>query len=276
LWLFLESLARLLNSRRDLMLENLTLRQQWAVLKSKTRRPKLAVPDKFFWLLARRLWAGWKNARFVVTPETVVRWHRESFRLYWKWLSRHRARLGRKPISQEVRDLVFQMLTENPTGRAPRIHGERKMLGCVVSERTISRWIRQVRSSPEPAKRWLTFRRNHREAVAAMDFFTVPTLTVGVLYCFFIIAHDRRRILHCNVTPNPTSAWVMQQLREAFSDKSAPKHLILDRDAKFNPEVVAAVRTMSNKPIRTAFKSPWPNGVAERWVGSCRRDLLVM
>ena len=172
----------------------------------------------------------------MVTPETVVRWHRAGFRLYWAWLSRHKVRLGRKRIGKEVRDLVFQMLAENPTWRAPRIHGELKMLGFEVSERTISRWIRQAPRNPEPAKRWLTFLRNHREAIAAMDFFTVPTLTFGVLYCFFIIAHDRRRILHFNVTRNPTSAWVMQQLREAIPFESAPKYLIFDRDPSSTPK----------------------------------------
>ena len=108
------------------------------------------------------------------------------------------------------------MVTENPTWGAPRIHGELLMLGFDVSERTISRWMRKVPRNPEPAKRWLTFLRNHREAIAAMDFFTVPTITFGVLYCFFIIGHDRRRILYFRVTRHPTSLWVVQQLREAF------------------------------------------------------------
>ena len=272
--LFVELFARLLYSRRDLMLENLVLRQQLAVFKSKSRRPRLATSDKLFWVLARRLWTEWRRALVVVTPETVIRWHRAGFRLYWKWLSRHKARFGRKQIGKEVRDLVFRMVAENPTWRAPRIHGELLMLGFEVSERTISRWIRRAPRSPEPAKRWLTFLRNHREVIAAMDFFTVPTLTFGVLYCFFIIAHDRRRILHCNVTRNPSSIWVIQQLRETFPYQSAPKYLIFDGDAKFDPEVVAAVRAMGSKPTRTSFQSPWQNGVAERWVGSCRRDLL--
>jgi transposase InsO family protein len=106
-----------------------------------------------------------------------------------------------------------------------------------------------------------------------MDFFTVPTFTFGVLYCFFVIAHDRRRILHFNVTRNPTSAWLVQQLRETFPYESPPKYLIFDRDAKFGPEIVAAVQAMGSKPTRTSFRSPWQNGVAERWVESCRRDL---
>jgi transposase InsO family protein len=272
--LFVQSFSRLLYSRRDLMLENLALRQQLAVLKSKDRRLRLATPDKLFWVLSRRLWTGWRKALIVVTPDTVVRWHRSGFRLYWAWLSRHRVRLGRKRIGRQTRDLVFQMLAQNPTWHAPRVHGELTMLGLEVSERTISRWMRQAPRNPEPARRWRTFLHNHREAIVAMDFFTVPTVTLGVLYCFLIIAHDRRRILHLNVTRNPTGAWVIQQLREAFPYQSAPKYLIFDRDAKFDSEVAAAVRALGSKPIRTSFKSPWQNGIAERWVGSCRRDLL--
>jgi transposase InsO family protein len=107
-----------------------------------------------------------------------------------------------------------------------------------------------------------------------MDFFTVPTLTFGVLYCFFVITHDRRRILHCNVTKHPTSAWVVQQLREAFPYDSAPKFLIFDHGSNFNEEVIDTVKSFGVEPKRTCFRSPWQNGVAERWVGNCRWDLI--
>jgi putative transposase len=265
--LFFGSLIRLLSSRRDLLLENLALRQQLAVLKARRPKPRLSIPDKLFWVLARRLWRGWKLSLLVVTPETVVRWHRAGFRLYWTWLSRHRVRVGRKQISKELRALIFQMVVENPTWGAPRIHGELQMLGFVVSERTVSRWVRCAPRNPEPAKRWLIFLRNHRELISAMDFFTVPTVTSSVLYCFFIIAHDRRRILHFNVTRNPTSAWVVQQLREAVPYQSPHRHLIFDHDSKFGLDVVTAVSAMGSQPVRTSFRSPWQNGVAERWVG---------
>ena len=128
--------------------------------------------------------------------------------------------------------------------------------------------------NPDSVKRWLTFLRNHREAIAAMDFFTVPTLTSGVLYWFFVIGHDRRKILYFNVTRNPHALWVVQQLREAWSYKQPHRFLLFDRDTKFTAEVVSAVRDMGSEPTRTTFRSPWQNGVAERWVGSCRRDLL--
>ena len=264
----------LLRSRRDLLLENLSLRQQLAVLATKKPAPCLRMQDRIFWVLLRRVWPGWRNALILVQPETVVRWHRAGFKLYWKWRSRHRNRVGRKRICKELRTLIFKMVAENPTWGAPRIHGELKMLGFDISERTVLRWMRKAPHSPEPAKRWAAFLSNHREAIAAIDFFTVPTLTFGVLTCFFVIAHDRRRILHFNVTRHPTSAWVSQQLLNAFPYDSAPKYLIHDRDAIFNSEVVKTIKVIGIESVRTSFKSPWQNGIAERFVGCCRRDLL--
>jgi hypothetical protein len=188
----------------------------------------------------------------VVTPETVVRWHRAGFRLYWSLISRVRRRVGRKKLSKEVRHLIFRMVAENPTWGAPRIHGELLMLGFDVSERTISRWMKRASKDPEPARSWLTFLHNHREAIAAMDFFTVPTITFGVLYCFFIIGHDRRRILHFNVTRHPTGAWIVQQLREAFPYERATEFLLLDHDSKYGTAVPVAIRSMDIKAVRTA------------------------
>jgi putative transposase len=223
---------------------------------------------------AQRIWSAWKNSLIVVTPDTVVRWHRSGFRLYWRLISRGRKPEGRKRLAKEIRDLIFRMVAENPTWGAPRIHGELGMLGFDVSERTISRWMRGAPRDPEPAKRWLAFLRNHREAIAAMDFFTVPTITFGVIYCFLVIGHDRRRLLHFNVTKQPSSMWIVQQLRQAFPFDSTPRFVILDRDARYGLEVPVAVRSMKIAPIQTSYQSPWQNGIAERWVESCRRDLL--
>jgi transposase InsO family protein len=177
-------------------------------------------------------------------------------------------------VSRELRELIFRMVVENPTWGAPRIHGELKMLGFDISERTVSRWMRKAPRNPEPAKQWKAFLSNHREAIAAMDFFTVPTFTFGVLYGFFVITHNRRRILHFNVISHPTSEWVAQQLREAFPYESAPRYLIFDRATNFDGEVVETMKGFGITPKRTSFRSPWQNGVAERWVGNCRRDLL--
>jgi putative transposase len=209
-----------------------------------------------------------------VNPETVVRWHRAGFRLYWTRLSRHQIAFGRKRITRELRELIFKMVAENPTWGAPRIPGELQMLGFDISERTVSRWVQRTPRDPDKIARWKAFPKNHREVIAAMDFFSVPTVTFGLLYCFFIIDHGRRRILHFNATHNPTNSWVVQQLREAFPFYPSHKHLIFDRDAKFGVEVAAMVKAIGISPKRISYQSPWQNGVLERWVESCRRDLL--
>jgi transposase InsO family protein len=157
---------------------------------------------------------------------------------------------------------------------APRIHGELNLLGFDISERTVLNRMRKAPRNPDLAKRWATFIANHREAIAAMDFFTVPTMTFGVLYGFFVIAHGRRQILHFNVTRNPTSAWIPQQLREAFPYDCAPRWLIFDRGCNFNSDVAETIRCFGAEPKRTSFQSPWQNDVAERFIGNCRRDRL--
>jgi putative transposase len=257
-------LPRALRSRRELLLENLVLRQQLSVLKRRAHKARVSSLDKLFWVMVQRFWSGWKRSLILVSPETVVRWHRAGFGFYWTWLSHHRICLGRKRISTELRELIFKMVAENPTWGAPRIHGELQMLGFDISERTVSRWVQRAPRNPDKVDRWKAFLQNHREAIAAMDFFTVHTATFKMLYCFFILSHDHRRILHFNVTRNPTSHWVVQQLREAFPFEPSHKYLIFDRDAKFGPEVIAAVKAVGRAPKRTSFRSPWQNGTAER------------
>jgi transposase InsO family protein len=208
----------------------------------------------------------------VVKPETVVGWHRAGFRAYWRFLARRHS--GRPTSTPELRHLIRSMAGENPTWGAPRIHGELLKLGFEISESTVSRYLAQGTSSPDSNQRWLTFLKNHREAIAAMDFFTVPTATFRVLYCFFVISHGRRNFLHFNVTEHPTCAWIVQQLREAFPEDRAPQYLLLDRDVNFSGEVATMLEYLGSELIRTAYRSPWQNGVAERWVGSCRRELL--
>jgi putative transposase len=220
----------------------------------------------------RRFWPGWSQVLVLVKPATVVGWHRAGFRLFWRW--RSRARCGRLKIIKELRFLILRMARENTGWGAPKIHGELLKLGFLISERTVARYLRSVRKRRDPGQRWRAFLHNHREAIVAMDFFVVPTLSFRLLYCFFVIEHDRRRILHCNVTSHPTSAWVVQQLREAFPEAGPYRYMILDRDTTFNTEVRAFLRSTGLNPTRTSVQSPWQNGVAERWIGSCRRELL--
>ena len=227
-------------SREDLILENLALRQQLLALHTKRPRHRLSTMHKLFWIALRRLWSEWKAPLILVTPRTVVAWHRAGFRLYWRWLSRARRVGGRKRVSTEIRSLISRMAADNPTWGAPRIHGEWLKLGFDLSEPTVSRWLRRVPRNPDPVKRWLTFLRNHRDAIAAMDFFTVPTITFGVLYCFFVIGHDRRQVLRCNVTRAPNALWIVQQMREAWPYQLADRFLLFDRDAKFGNDVVSS------------------------------------
>ena len=185
-------------SRSDTALEVLALRQQVAVLKRKRPRPTLNSLDRFFWTTLCHFWSRWTDVLVIVKPKTVIGWHRAGFRLYWRWRSRPRG--GRPRITEEVRTLIRRLASENPSWGAPKIQGELQKLGCVISERTVARYLRRVQRRGDPGKQWLTFLQNHREIIAAFDFFTVPMVTFQLLYCFFVIEHGRRKILHFNVT----------------------------------------------------------------------------
>jgi putative transposase len=252
-------------SRGDIAIEVLALRQQIAVLKRRRPRPTLNSLDRLFWTTLRRFWSRWTDVLVIVRPETVIGWHRAGFRLYWRWRSRPRS--GRPKITAEIRLLIRRLAEENAGWGAPRIHGELLKLGFVVSERTVARYLRSVQRRGDPGKRWLAFLRNHREVIVAFDFFTVPTVTFQSLYCFFVVEHGRRKILHSNVTRHPTAEWVLQQLREAFPEAAPYRYVILDRDSKFDADVIKFLKATGLKPKRTSVQAPWQNGVAERWVG---------
>jgi putative transposase len=259
-------------SRTDTAVEVLALRQQVAVLKRRRPRPPMRPLDRLFWTLLRATWSRWKDALVIVKPETVVGWHRAGFRLYWRWKSRRRD--GRPRIKEEIRVLIRRLAQENSDWGAPKIHGELQKLGFVLSERTVARYLRSLQRRGDPAKKWLAFLRNHREAIVALDLFTVPTATFRVLYCFFVIEHERRRILHFNVTPHPSADWIVQQLRETFPEAASYRYAILDHDSIFNVDVIAFLKATGFKPKRTSIQAPWQNGTAERWIGSCRREIL--
>jgi hypothetical protein len=260
-------------SRESLVIENIALRQQITALKQERPRPTLDYADRGFWVALRSSWSGWANRLVIVKPETVVRWHRERFRRHWRTNSQ-RKRPGRPRIEPEVRSLIRQMAADG--WGAPRIHGELLKLGFDTRETTVSRYMPRPRlpAEPDQLKRWLAFLRNHKGDVAAMDFFPVPTASLRVLHCFFVTHHGRRKVLHFNATFNPTSAWVIQQLREAFPYDTGPRHLIFDRDWIFSAAVVGFVKAMGTTPCRTAFRCPWQNPLAERWIGRARRELF--
>jgi len=267
------ALARaLFGSRLELLAENLALRQQLAIFKHKRSRPRMGPGDRMFWVFLRSVWRHWANALIVVEPDTVVQWQRQGFKWFWRWISRAK-RVGRPQIAREVRELIGMMARDNGWG-APRIHGELLKLGIVIDERTVSRYLPRGRTSPDKLQRWLVFLRNHRDALVGMDFFTVPTVTFGLLWIFVVLHHERRRIVHFAVTDHPEAPWVIQQLREAFAFDTAPRYAILDRDGKDGHLVPAAMQSMGVKPVRTAPRSPWQNPYVERFGGTLRRELL--
>jgi transposase InsO family protein len=267
----LHSLRACFRSQREQALVELALRQQLAVYGDAGQRPRLTSLDRAFWVLLRQLWPRWREVLVVVQPNTVVRWHRKGFRLYWRFRSRRRP--GRPRIPKDVRELIRRMALENPWG-ARKIHAELAKLGIEVSLATVSRYL--PKRPPDPARRqnWLTFLRNHKDAIAAMDFFVVPTVRFRLLYVWFVLDHDRRRLIHFDVTTSPTARWVIQQLRETFPWDDALPFLLYDHDSIFSAEVTATIRNLGSEPVRTAYRSPWQNPFAERWVGTCRRELL--
>lgn len=253
------------------MIVELALHQQLATFAQTRSKPKLTPVDRAFWVALFRFWPRWRDTLVIVKPDTVIRWHRKGFRLYWRTISKRGP--GRPPISEELQTLIRRLAAENGW-RARKIHGELKKLGFTVGLATVSRYLPKRTPDPGKQQRWMTFLRNHRDGIAAMDFFVIPTVGFRLLYVWFIIDHGRRRIIHFNVTTNPGAQWVIQQLREAFPDDSAPRYLIFDNDTIFSDEVTEAIKRFGTEPKRTAFQSPWQNGVAERWVGSCKREII--
>jgi putative transposase len=256
---------------RHLALENLALRHQLAVYKRTVTRPKLRPIDRLFWVWLAKVWAGWRQPLVIVTPATVLRWQRRRFREHWTALSR-RPTCGRPPINAEIKALVTRMAVANPLWGAPRIHGELLKLGIHVAERTVSRLLPPRRSPP--SQTWRTFLTNHVRDLVAIDFFTVPTARLRVLFVLVVLAHHRRRVLHFNVTEHPTATWTAQQLIEAFPDASAPFYLLRDRDRVYGHAFSHRVKGMGIREVLTAPHSPWQNPFAERLIGSIRRECL--
>ena len=227
--------------------------------------------DRLFFILLYRWFPSILKAITIVRPETVVRWHHNGFRRYWGSISNPGP--GRPPLPKEARELIVRMATENHW-RARKIHAELGKLGIRVSLATVSRHLPKALPDPNQRQRWMTFLRNHKDVIAGMDFFVVPTVRFRLLYVWFAIDHGRRRILHFNVTTHPTTRWVIQQLRETFPEESTRRFLVYDNDAIFSAAVTQAIENLQISPKRTAFRSPWQNGTAERLVGSVRRELL--
>jgi len=258
-------------SRHALALENAALRHQIEVLQRNCSRPGLKWRDRAFWDLLSCLWPDWRKTLYIVQPETVIRWHRQGFRYYWRWKSRVRWP-GRPRTPREVRDLIRQMSRDNPLWGAPRIHGELCKLGIVISQASVSKYM--ARHRRPPSQSWRTFLANHANDIGSIDFFTVPTATFRVLYIFLVLDNARRKILHFNVTESPSAVWTGQQIVEAFPWDTAPRWLIRDRDGKFGEDFIRRVAAMGIEQVLISRRSPWQNPYVERAIGSIRRECL--
>jgi putative transposase len=260
-----------LSGHQHVALENAALRQQLAVFKRDVKRPRLRRRDRMFWIGLRAIWKEWKSALVMVRPETVISWQRKRFKRYWWNLSQSKEP-GRPRVSSEIRKLVRHMAAANPLWGAPRVHGELLKLGFEISERTVSRLM--PKKDRKPSQTWMTFLRNHVGQMVSVDFFTVVTIRLQVLYVFLILAHDRRRVLHFNITAHPTAVWAAQQIVEAFPDDTAPRYLLRDRDAIYGHSFTDRVEGMDMEQAQIAARSPWQNCYVERVIGSIRRECL--
>jgi len=232
---------------------------------------RLCRRDRLFWLGLSRLWQGWKSVLVIVTPATVIRWQRQGFRYYWRWKSRGRP-VGRPLVEAEVRALIRRLSHENPIWGTPRFQAELRLLGHDVAASTIDKY--RARGGKPASPTWRSFLKNHVAALTSVDFLVVPTVTFQLLYVFVVLRHERRKVVHFNVTAHPTAAWTGQQVRQAFPFDEAPRYLLRDRDAIYGEEFQRGVRSLGIQEVIIAPRSPWQSPYVERLIGTLRRECL--
>ena len=264
------ALTDIMRSRADLIAENALLRQQLVVLRRQVKRPQLTNGDRIRLVLLARVTRYWQYALHIVQPDTLLRWHRDLFRLYWRRKSRKRKRKPRIP--QETIDLIKQMAAESRLWGAERIRGELLKLGIKVSKPTVQHYLPNRRRTS--SQTWATFLKNHASDIWACDFTVVHDLLFRPLYIFIILELKTRRIIHAAVSRNPTDAWTVQQLREATPWDMGPRYLIRDRDKKYGFLFSAIARSTSIKELKTPALAPRANAVCERFIGSLKRECL--
>ena len=268
LWLFVVDLFK---SRSRLEAENLFLRHQLNIaLRQAPSGIRLSGSDRALLVLITKLWPNLVGMARLVQPETILRWHRTGFRVFWRWKTRNRA--GRPKIDRGLRDLIRRISAENPLWGASRIHGELLMLGFEVAQSTVSKYM--LRRRNPPSQSWKTFLRNHGEAIAAIDMCVLPTVTFELLFAFLVLGHGRRHLLWFEVTRRPTAEWLARQITEAFPWASAPTYLVRDNDRAYGFAFQRRVRTMGIRDRPISPNSPWQNGIAERLIGTLRRECL--
>jgi hypothetical protein len=221
-------IAGLFHSRASLCLEHLALRHQLAVYQQTVHRPRLRPTDRLFWAWLSRLWSGWQEVLAFVQPRTVIAWQQQRFRDHWRRVSEQKTP-GRPAIAKEIRALIQDMWQANPTWGSPRIVGELHKLGIDVAKSTVEK--SRVRLCKPPSPAWKAFLTNYVKDLVAMDFFVVPTVTYKVPFVLVILAHERRRVVHFNVTEHPTAQWTAQQVIDAFPWEDAPRYLLHDHDS---------------------------------------------
>ena len=271
LFSFLSSFRVYFRTHADIQLEVLALRHQVTVLQRTNPKPKLRPADRRLWVWLSRSWSRWRSALVIVKPDTVVDWHRRGFRWYWTWKVRH-GKAGRPSVPKATRELIRTMSRDNVLWGAPRIHSELLKLGIAVSQASVAKYM--VRHCKPPSQTWRTFLKNHMSQMVSVDFFTVHTIWFETLFVFVVLAHDRRRILHFNVTVHPTAEWTAQQIVEAFPFDSAPKYLLRDRDRIYGYEFRKQLEVMDIHEVLSAPRSPWQRAYIERLIGSIRRECL--
>ncbi len=263
-------LRAFITDRSTIAAENLALRHQVGVLQRSVKRPRLRQRDRILWVWLRRFWANWRSCLMIVKPDTVLRWHRDGFRLYWRWKSRSKP--GRPKIDAEIRRLIRRMSRENATWGSPRVQSELALLGYTVDQSTVAKYM--CRHGKPPSQTWRTFLENHAPDIAAIDFFVVPTVRFQLLYCLVVLRHDRRRVVHFNVSAHPTARWTGQQIVEAFPYDEAPRFLLRDRDGIYGMDFRERIMHLGVEEVVTAPRSPWQNPYVERLIGSIRRECI--
>lgn len=261
------------HSKAALKAENLFLRKQLALYLERDVKPRWASDATCLSMVLLSRLFSWQNALVNVKPETFLSWHRKRFRLFWRWKSRLR---GRPRVPEEVRDLIRRMARENPTWGEERIADELLLkLGIQLSARTVRRYMPIDRSGKRvPSQRWMTFVRNHAQAILACDFFIVVTARFRILYVFVAMEVGTRRIVHFNVTAHPTADWTLQQFREVTMGERSYRFVLHDRDSIFSSELDSCLKSMGMQVLKTPYRAPQANAFCERLIGTMRRECL--
>jgi len=270
--LLLGALADLARGKSELVAENALLHQQLTILRRQSKRPVCSKRDRILLVLLAKAVRAWRQALLIVQPETLLRWHRQGFRLFWKQKSKPKS--AQAKVSAETIALIKEMASNNRLWGAERIRGELLKLDIRVCKRTIQKYMRRVRPPRSRGQNWRTFLRNHTGEIWACDFLQVTDLLFRSLFAFFIIELKSRKVIHVGVTRAPTDAWAAQQLREATPYGHTPQYLIRDNDGKFGPCFARVAATSGIEILKTPYHAPRANAICERFLGSVRRECL--